>query len=350
VTALRVGYDVTATIVGRTGVARYARELVAAVEEEGVAGRLLAVGRGPYPPPAGTRRVRVPLRVVRAGWSVLHGPRVERWLGEIDLMHALDMSPPPTRRPLAITVHDLAALEHPHLHSSRHVDQQRRQLRAALSARLLCAVSHSTADALTRHGIPSERIAVTPLGLTRLPPPEPPSVRPPFLLAVGELASRKSLGTLIDAFRTADLPAEWRLVLAGPPGHGADAVLSRTGERVLALGAVSDAQLAGLYRAAAALCFPSAAEGFGLPVLEAMSYGLPVVASDLPVTREVAAEDATFVAAGDVQGWRRALEDIVAHPTSPAQLERARLRASAYTWQRTAQLTVAAYRRALSCE
>ena len=349
-TALRIGYDVTATIAGRTGVARYARELVAAVEEEGVSARLLAVGRGPFPPPPGTRRVRVPLRAIRAGWRALGAPRAEWWLRDIDLMHALDMTPPPTRRPLAITVHDLAALEHPELHSAHLVDQQRRQLRAARSAALLCAVSQTTADALARQGVSADRIAVTPLGLTRLPAPERSCVEPPFLLAVGELASRKSLGTLIDAFLGAQLPPEYRLVLAGPPGHGGDVVLRRTGARVIAVGAVSDAQLAGLYEAATALCFPSAAEGFGLPILEAMSSALPVIASDLPVTREVAGEDATFVTAGDVTGWRRALEDVVAGPRPEARLERAQLRASTYTWQRTAQLTVAAYRRVLSCE
>jgi glycosyltransferase involved in cell wall biosynthesis len=349
VTAICVGYDVTATIAGRTGVARYARELVAAVEAEGVAPRLLAIGRGRFCPPPGTHRVRVPLRVARTGWRLLHAPRAEWWLRDIDLMHALDMTAPPTRRPLVITVHDLAALEHPHLHSPHHVEQQRRQLRAARSATLVCAVSEATADALTRQGIPTERVAVTPLGLTRLPPPESTGISPPFVLAVGELAARKALGTLIDAFRAAALPEEWRLVLAGPPGHGADAVLSQVGGRVVAVGAVSDARLAGLYRSAAALCFPSLAEGFGLPVLEAMSYGVPVVASDLPVTREVAGDDATFVPAGDAASWRSALEALAAGAPSSARLERARLRASAFTWQRTAQLTVAGYRRALSC-
>src|SRR5437764_441658 len=140
------------------------------------------------------------------------------------------------------------------------------------------------------------RKRVSPPGCSQ---PDVPSLRPPFLLAVGELATRKSLGTLIDAFDAAALPAEWRLVLAGPPGDGADAVLGRTGERVVALGAVTDAQLAGLYQAAAALCFPSEAEGFGLPVLEAMSRGLAVVASDLPVIAEITGDDATLVPGGD---------------------------------------------------
>src|SRR5204863_8252620 len=136
----------------------------------------------------------------------------------------------------------------------------------------------------------------------------------PFFLAVGELPARKGLNFLVDGFLAADLPPSWRLVLAGPAGPDADVVLARTGPRVIALGAVSDALLVGLYPTAAALCFPSLAEGFGLPVLEAMSYGLQVLASDLPVLREVAGEVPIYLPAGDRQAWRHVLTTVGADP------------------------------------
>jgi glycosyltransferase involved in cell wall biosynthesis len=345
-----VGYDVTATTTGRTGVARYGRELVAAVERCGVEPRLFAVGRGRFDPPPQTRRIRLPVRAVAPVWRHLRVPRAEWLVPGVRLVHTLDMTPPPTRRPVAVTVHDVAALEHPDLHSRVQVTQQRRQLAALSRVQLVCAVSQSTADALVRHGIPAQRIAVTPLGVTRMPAPQPPGLEPPYLLVVGELAARKGLPGLVRAFRDADLPQALRLVLAGPPGHRADEVLRHLDDRVIALGAVSDAQLAGLYAGATALCFPSLAEGFGLPVLEAMAAGLPVVASDIDVVREVAGDAARLVAAGDVTAWRSALEQLWDDPDGRAERAAAgRARAGEFTWDRTAALTVDAYRGVLGC-
>ena len=121
-------------------------------------------------------------------------------------------------------------------------------------------------------------------------------------------------------------------------------------DRVFTVGPVDDATLSGLYAAATALCFPSLAEGFGLPVLEAMAAGLPVVASDIEVVREVAGDAARLVPPGDVGAWRHALEDVA---TDPATLQRmaaaGRARAGRFSWDRTAELTVAAYRRVLRC-
>ena len=148
-----VGYDVTATVSGRTGVARYARELVAAAAQHDVSAHLLAVGRGPFEPPVGTRRIAVPLRFVQSASRVLGVPRAEWLLPGIELVHSLDLHPLPTGLPTVVTVHDLAALERPDLHSPRQVSQQQRQLRSLASASAVCAVSEATRAALCRHGL-----------------------------------------------------------------------------------------------------------------------------------------------------------------------------------------------------
>lgn len=345
---MRVGIDVTATTVGSTGVARYARALTAALGDAGVDTALFAVGRGPLAPPPSTRRLRVPLRLAHASWRWVRAPRAE-WLAPgCDVVHALDMTPPPTRRPVVVTVHDLAALDLPQLHSARHVQQQQRQLQAARHAAAVCAVSRSTADALVRHGVAADRVVVTPLGLSPLPPPDDTGIDGPYLLAVGELTPRKGLRMLVEAFLRADLPPDWRLVLAGPADAGA-ADLPVTHARVLRLGRVSDARLSGLYTRAAALCFPSLAEGFGLPVLEAMSFGLPVLASDLPVVHEVAGDVATYVAPADVDAWQQALTALVRDGGADSRADGGPRRAAEFSWDRTARATVEAYRLALQC-
>ena len=106
--------------------------------------------------------------------------------------------------------------------------------------------------------------------------------------------------------------------------------------------------LAGLYRDALALCMPSFGEGFGLPVLEAMSFGTPVVASDLPALREVAADAARFAKPGDTEGLGRELRQVVSDDQTRVLLARkGNARASLFTWDATAEQTVQAYRAAL---
>jgi glycosyltransferase involved in cell wall biosynthesis len=347
---VKVGIDVTATTVGGTGVARYAHALTAALAAAGVDTTLFAIGRGPLDPPPSTRRLRLPLRVAYAGWRLLGAPRAE-WLAPgVDVVHALDMTPPPTRLPVVMTVHDLAALDLPHLHSDRHQHQQRHQLLAARRSAAVCAVSRSTADALVRHGVAADRIVVTPLGLIPLPPPEDRAVVGPYLLAVGEVTARKGQAELVDAFVRADLPADWRLVVAGPadPDSTADPIAPHP--RVLRVGPVSDARLSTLYAHAEALCFPTFAEGFGLPVLEAMSFALPVLATDLPVVREVAGDVATYVPAGDVDAWQQALTALARDPDAArSRAAGGPARAAGFSWERTARATVDAYRLALRC-
>lgn len=345
---MRVGFDVTPLTTGRTGVARYVSELFPALLARAVDLRPFAFGRGNLQPPEMTRRSKLPLRMVQPLWRHLDYPRVEGLVGPIDVLHACDLTPAATRARVVLTVHDLAAVELPHLHSPRQIQQQRRQVIAAAQVDSVIAVSGATAGALERAGIDPDRITVTPLGLTPLPAELECVVEQPFLLAVGEIAARKNLPTLIRAFEAARLPAQFLLVLAGPNGYRAEEALRLAGPRIRFLGPVDDDVLAGLYQHATALCFPSLAEGFGLPVLEALGAGLPIVASDIDAVREVAADAALLVPPEDEREWATALERIVEDGDLRDSLTAdGRVRAKQFTWDRTAELTMSAYEKAV---
>jgi glycosyltransferase involved in cell wall biosynthesis len=190
--------------------------------------------------------------------------------------------------------------------------------------------------------------------VTTLPEPDASLVpREPFLLAVGSITPRKGLDVLAAALAGATVPDRFQLVLAGPDGWRSEEVLASirahgVEHRVVRTGWVTDAQLAGLYRACVAVCVPSVAEGFGLPVLEAASLGATVVASDIPVFREVGAGAvAVHCPPGDVAAWARAIERAVADDAlRSAAAETGPAAARGHGWGQTAALTVGAYRRA----
>jgi glycosyltransferase involved in cell wall biosynthesis len=150
----------------------------------------------------------------------------------------------------------------------------------------------------------------------------------PFFLAVGELTRRKDYPTMFAAFARAGL-AGYRLVVVGPAGYGAEeiraaAAASGLGDRLILIGLVSDERLAALYDAATALCLTSREEGFGMPMVEAMQRGLPIIASGIPVVNEIAGDAAVTADVGDVDGFASAMAAVA----SDAGL-RERLRAAA---------------------
>jgi glycosyltransferase involved in cell wall biosynthesis len=332
-------------------VARYTAELDAELHRAGVDLRRFAFGRGPHAAPDGTTRLRVPLRALRATWRVAPVPRVEHLVRGCDLVHVTDLAPPPTRLPVVMTVHDLDAVDHPGLHSPLARRLQRDQLRAARDrATAVIADSHVTADALRTHGVSSDRITVVPLGTPRLA--EPGDRTPPsgtYLLFVGSLDARKGLDILLEGFAAAELD-DVRLLLVGPDGHDAAGVRARVtelglDERVELRGRVDDAELSATYAGAAGFCFPSRAEGFGLPVLEAMAAGTPVLASDLPITREVAGSAAELVPVGDVRAWAIAMARLVQDGAARQEMvDAGRARARAFRWEDTAAATADVYR------
>lgn len=351
-----VAFDVTPTISGRTGIARYTSELADALERQGVQVRRFAVGRAAYPPPARSARLRVPARLLERWWPAPPAPSAERLVGGADVVHATGLIVPGTRRPLVLTVHDLAALRHPELHPARNVRQQRALLSRLGRATVVVTVSQSTADELARLGARAERVVVTPLGVTALPQAEQGAVQDtparPYVLLVGETSPRKRHSVVVRAF--AALKGDLDLVIVGPPGGEERLLQSLIAElgisaRVRRLAWVGEAELSALYKAALLLCFPSVSEGFGLPVLEAMAAGLPVLASDIPTTRELAGNAAVYIDGEGAPVWTEAIETIASDEGLRARLAAAAAsRAAQFTWERTAEATLEAYRLALA--
>jgi glycosyltransferase involved in cell wall biosynthesis len=351
----RVAFDITPVISGRTGVARYVRQVESALRQQNAELEPFAIGRSSFPVPEGACHIQVPARLCQGWWRLSPWPTLERLVGPADLVHVTGLVLPRTRLPLVVTVHDLAALRHPELHPPRHARQQRTLVRYLRRAAVVLAVSAATAEEAVAFGTAPERVVVAPLGLTPLPLPanEPQTGAPqrPFLLTVGETAPRKGYPLLLEALTRVD--ADLDLVMVGPPSTDEERIqrLVRElglGGRVIRLGPVGDAELAGLYRDALALCFPSISEGFGLPVLEAMASGTPVLSSDIAATRELAGSAALYVERRAADLWTQAIEAVSSDPAMRARLgEAGRTRAAQFTWERTASATLEAYRLAL---
>jgi len=234
---------------------------------------------------------------------------------DVDLVHAVSLATlEPGQAPLVVTVHDLLWRRIPDAYPARG----RRWHEAALSRALRRAdrfivPAEVVADDLVGAGASPGSITVIPMGSDHLPPPDAEAaaahlaqlgVHGPFLLCVGTLEPRKNLQRLVEAYGAIrdSLPEPWPLVMVGPSGWG-EQVAPSTG--VIHAGSVSSTELSGLYASARLLAYVPLIEGFGLPPVEAMSVGTPVVASPLPSTGgaafEVDPHDTASIAAGLLQ-------------------------------------------------
>lgn len=345
------------------GTARAALEVAAAVASRGdvtqvgVAARHAAPPPATWHPPIEVRHLPLPRLALYESWHAARRPHVQRATGPVDVIHATGVAVPPRSAPLVVTVHDLAVLHDP-AHFTRHgVRFLRRaiELTRREADLVLCSSAATLADC-EAHGFEPGRLRLVPLGV-RVDPATPDDVARvrrqhgldgDYLLFVGTLEPRKNLVTLLDAVaRTSadDLPP---LVVVGPTGWGDDLAprIERLGRRVRSLGFVPQADLGPLYAGATIFCYPSRLEGFGLPVLEAMAQGTPVVTSIGTATEELVGDGAGMaVDPLDAEALAGALTALVADDAERTRLaEVGRRRAAERTWARTAELTVAAYR------
>jgi glycosyltransferase involved in cell wall biosynthesis len=350
---VRVGLDITPVLPNSTGIGRHSIGLLTGLRAHGVEVQAFAIGRGDGELPPGTCHLTIPLRVVHAAWRAGVPLRAERLTGPVDLVHSVDIIAPPTKRPLVATIHDVAAIEFPELHPPRATEIIRKRIDSLGHAAAILANSQATADGLIRLGIEPSRIDIVHHAPNSLPPPQgAPLVEAPYLLAVGELTLRKDYATLFKAFKHSRITTH-RLVVVGPDGYRADlvreaAVAADLGDRLVLAGRVSDVELSTLYANAAALCMTTREEGFGLPFVEAMTNGLPIVASDIPIVHEVAGGAAITAAPGDVEGFAAVMHQVLEDEVLRARLiDHGATRRNQFNWDRTITETIAAYRRVL---
>jgi glycosyltransferase involved in cell wall biosynthesis len=257
------------------------------------------------------------------------------------------------RIPTVTIVYDLTTFEPSMRPNRRSTVIERLTLGPAVrrSAALL-AISQTTADALVLHfPAATGRVVVAPLGVTspsstQLDPAETAALPAAgFVLAVGTLEPRKNLPRLVDAYRSLEEPLqrEHPLVVVGALGWETGETLHALeglGERCTMLGYVSDAALAELYRRCAVFCYPSLGEGFGLPVLEAMAAGAPVLTSNVSSLPEVGDEATAYADPYDVPDIARQLELLLRDPDRRSDLSvRGRMRANDFSWARFAEIT-----------
>ena len=335
------------------GTAMAAIRVAAALAEHGdvqligVAGRHRHLPDDPWTPPIPTAHLPLATPWLYETWLRAKWPKVERATGKVDVTHATGLIPCPTDAPLVATLHDLAFLHTPE-HFTRHGNRVFRDSLGVIkrTADLVLCSSQATLDDVAAVGIGADRLRLVPLGvdvqqadradvtrvrsLYRLPER--------YLLFVGTLEPRKNLARLVAAVARLDDPVP--LVVVGADGWGDLELPPNVDTRFV--GFVPEEDLGPLYAGAEAFCYPSEREGYGLPVLEAMAQGTPVVTSAGTATEETAGGAGVLVDPLDIDDIARGISDAL---TRRAELAaRGLARAKRLTWAATASLTAAAYR------
>lgn len=311
----------------------------------GVAGRHRRPPAAPFVPVIEIRQLALARPWLYETWNRWERPKVERATGPVDVCHSTTAIPAATSASHVVTVHDVAFVHTPERFTRHGVGVMRAGLERCRRADLVMCPSESVADDLSELGFDRDRLRVVPWGV------DPVAVgdadldrvrrvhRLPerFVLFVGTLEPRKNLDRLAAAMQRLDEPLP--LVVAGAAGWGGAPAVKGLDCRFL--GFVPEHDLAPLYAAAAAFAYPSLEEGFGLPVLEAMSQGAAVVTSRGTATEEVAGGAAVLIDPRDVDSIADGLTSALAGRS--ALSDRARRRAAQFTWAAAADATADAY-------
>ena len=373
---MRITIDYTSAVRQKAGIGRYTRNLVSALADTDRSNdyTLFCAGEGPAPAqwPANfrVRETRVSSRTLAIGWHRLHLPvTVERLSGETDIFHSPDYTLPPLRSARGVvTIHDLSFLRVPECADPALRNYLIENVpRAVERARQILVDSNNTRqDVVELLHVSADRVSVIPAGVEpRFQPTrdleELARVRARyrlpelFVLFVGTIEPRKNLSRLITAYsdfrRQTGLPHQ--LVISGSKGwlyHDIFEQVTRAGlsEDILFPGFVDDKDLPALYTLADLFVFPSLYEGFGLPPLEAMACGTPVVASDNSSLPEVLGQAALLVPAEDTTAIVDAMARVLGDANLRTRLaDLGRAQAARFTWAGAARQLMDAYQKAL---
>lgn len=330
------------------------------VELVGVAARHRVLPPDPWRPPIPVRHHRLPRLALYETWHGLRRPAVESVTGPVDVVHVVGGAVVGHRAPLVVTVHDVAFRHHPGMYTRHGLRFLERALQLTRREAAVVAVpSQATLDDCVAAGIEADRLRHVPWGV-EVTDPGPDDVArarrsvglgpdEPYVVVVGTLEPRKNLRRLFAAWRLLDR-TDVRLVVVGPSGWGDALGDDAPPTSVLLAGFVDVATRDALYRGAVTSVYPSLFEGFGLPVLESMALGCPVVTSAGTATEELVSggagvtvdpEDPASIAAG-----------VAAMLDDGAERDRvaaaALARAETYTWRRAASAMVDVYRGAMA--
>jgi glycosyltransferase involved in cell wall biosynthesis len=366
---MRLAFESTCLLGNPTGVGVFARslldELLVRPDTEVVAFAVTWRGRGALRArvPRGATVVTRPLpaRPAHALWKRMNVPRIETWTGAVDVVHGPNYVVPPARAGQVVTVHDLTSIRYPELCTRDTLAFPTLVQRAIDRGAYVHAVSEFVAGEVRDHfDVAADRVVAIPHGVPHLPKVDGGRGRlmagsDRYVLAVGTVEPRKDYPRLVDAFDTiaAERP-DLRLVIVGPDGWGVDeyeAAVARAtnADRIVRTGWISDRDRAALLRGAAALVHPARYEGFGLPPLEALHAGIPVLATAAGAIPEVVGDSALLVAPADTEALADGLVRVLDDATLRSDLiERGRARAERFTWKRCADGLHALYQRSTS--
>lgn len=340
----------------QTGVARWTREVTARFEAVALDWDVTRISLGRATGNEDRDEVftstRLPTRVQRVQLMLGLFPDVERWVPDADVMLGSSFVPWPSARAARVpVVHDLCFVKHPRFVSLRNrVFLAAMLKRSVRAAKVVITVSSAIRDEVVEHyGVGADRVAVVPNGCDHarfnpdVPVGRPQGVPDEYLLFVGTLEPRKNLSAALEAHARlrrarSDVPP---LVIVGKEGWrraswGPSLDAARANGDAIYLGPQSDATLASLYAGARLLVFPSFYEGFGLPALEAMACGCPILVSGVPALREVAGEAGLYVgtdARAIADGLEQALDD---EASTAARVRTGIERAKTFTWEASA--------------
>ncbi len=367
---MKIGIDISQIVYQGTGVATYTRNLVKSLMEIDNKNEYILFGStlrrqkqlNDFFLKLGKKNCEkkfyaFPPKILELIWNKIHASHIESFIGNIDIFHTSDWTEPPARCKKITTVHDLLVYKYPEYLNKRIIDNQIRKLAwVKKESNLIIADSKSTKQDLIEYlKIPENKIKVIYLGVEPIFSPQSKKktdivkdkyqINKEYLLCVGTREPRKNLSNIIAAFKSLN-KKELLLVIVGNVGWGRDIKESKN---IKILDFVPKADLPCIYSGAKVFVYPSLYEGFGLPILEAMACGTPVITSNKGSLAEIAGPS-IIVDPADSEKIAQKISEII----RLSDAERKKLvnlgikHTAGFTWEKTAKETLEVYEKAIS--